>query len=95
MQDWTSIDHGQLDRSRADRRFPVGDLAAQIPTIARDTTCDEVNNFLCDHSELSAVAIVDAENQVLGILNASNFLAQYSRQYSRELYGRRPISKMA
>ncbi|HWU53992.1 MAG TPA: hypothetical protein VN175_00735, partial [Rhizomicrobium sp.] len=96
MQDQaTSIDHHQTDRSTADKRYPVGALAANVPTIAQRTNCEEVSQFLNDHPEISAAAIVDDELKVVGMLNTTKFLTKYSRQYSRELYGRKSILKMA
>jgi len=96
MQDRvSSTDQLHFGRSEADKRFPVRDLAAPVPTIADNTTCQDVSNFLGDHPEISAVAIVNDAHSVVGMLNTANFLARYSKQYSRELYGRKPILKMA
>ena len=96
MQDRDSfIGHNQFGQSAAEKRFPLGDLAEKIPTISQDAVCEDVNNFLCDHPEISAAAIVDDALRVVGILNTTKFLAKYSRQYSRELYGRKSILKMA
>jgi signal transduction histidine kinase/DNA-binding response OmpR family regulator len=96
MQDGvSSTDQLPFGRSAADKRFPVGDLAAPIPTIEQNTTCEEVSKFLGDNPEISAAAIVNDAHNVVGMLNTANFLARYSKQYSRELYGRKAILKMA
>lgn len=95
MQDQPSIDPSPFDRSPAEKRFPIGTLAAKIPTIAQNTTCEEVSHFLNSHPEMSAAAIVDDAHKVVGMLNATKFLAKYAKQYSRELYGRKSILKMA
>ncbi|HEY2011632.1 MAG TPA: response regulator [Rhizomicrobium sp.] len=96
MQDQTSsIDQLQLGRFQADKRFPIGGLAAPIPTVAQSTTCEEASNFLSDHPELLVAAIVDADHKVVGMLNTAKFLARYTRQYARELYGRKPVLAMA
>jgi signal transduction histidine kinase len=92
MQDRPSfVDHFQVDRAPVDNHFPVRALAAKLPTIAQSMTCEQVSNFLSEHPEISAAAIVDDELNVLGMLNTTKFLAKYSRQYSRELYGRKSI----
>ncbi len=96
MPNWTSlIDQRQLGQSPVDKHFPVGALAEQMPTLAKDMSCEDASNFLIEHPEISTAAIVDDELNVVGILNKTKFLAQYSRAYYRELFGRKPVLKMA
>ena len=90
-----SIDDGQFGLSAGEKRFCVGTLAVNVPTVSHDSSCEDVNKFLCNNPDISAAAIIDQDLHVVGMLNTTKFLAKYSRQYSRELYGRNPILKMA
>jgi len=96
MQDQVSFrDEGQHGDMPADKRFTAGVLATDTPTIAQVATCEEVSHFLRSRPEISTSAIVDDELNVVAILNTTKFLAKYSKQYSRELYGRKSICNMA
>jgi two-component system cell cycle sensor histidine kinase PleC len=58
-------------------------------------TCAEVFDWLEQHVEQPAVAIVDADRRVTGLVNRVLFLARYARRYYPELYGRRPALTLA
>ncbi|HVZ69384.1 MAG TPA: HAMP domain-containing sensor histidine kinase [Rhizomicrobium sp.] len=75
--------------------WTAGRLATQWPPLPETATCGEVFDWFSKNPEQSAVAIVDAGNIVVGLVNRLRFLARYSQRFIHELYSRRPIAKMA
>jgi two-component system cell cycle sensor histidine kinase PleC len=70
-------------------------LAAPWPTLSCDITCAQVFNWLEEHLDQPAVAVVDENDTVVGLVNRILFLSNYARRYYPELYGRRPILALA
>jgi adenylate cyclase len=62
-------------------------------TVAPDATGEEVERFLRDHPDYPGV-IIGAADEVVGVLSLRQFLDILSRQFSRELFLRRPIGRM-
>ena len=67
------------------RTLRVIDADPMSPT----TTCDEVAELLHAHPGWPAVAFVD-DGRPLAILERHQFLDSYSRQFFKEVYGRKP-----
>jgi hypothetical protein len=62
-------------------------------SVAPETTGKEVEQLLHDHPDYPGV-IVEQGNEVTGVLSRQQFLGIMSRQFSRELFLRRPIARM-
>jgi PAS domain-containing protein len=62
-------------------------------TVAPSTTGEEVERFLRDHPDYPGV-IIRAGEEVVGVLSLRRFLDILSRQFSREIFLRRPIDRM-
>ena len=43
-----------------------------------------------EHKHLHAVAVIDADNRPVGIINRRDFSEHYAQRYTRELFGRTP-----
>ena len=41
-----------------------------------------------EHKHLHAVAVIDADNRPVGIINRRDFSEHYAQRYTRELFGR-------
>lgn len=57
-------------------------------------TCLEAFDWFSTHTDQPAAAIVDASQQVVGIVNRVRFLARYAQRYVPELYGKQSILKL-
>src|SRR5262245_37897740 len=75
--------------------WTAGRLAAEMPTLAAETTCAEVFDWFNDHPTQVAAAVVDRGDRIRGIVNRLRFLASYARRYVPELNGKQSIMKMA
>ncbi|HVP84007.1 MAG TPA: HAMP domain-containing sensor histidine kinase [Rhizomicrobium sp.] len=75
--------------------WTAGRLATLWPPLPETITCGEVFEWFAKNPEQSAVAIVNDDAIVVGLVNRLRFLARYSQRYIHELYSRRPIAKMA
>jgi len=73
----------------------AGALADPAHPLPQTMTCGEVFTWLLDHPTVPAVAILDGERRVAGLVNRLIFLARYARQYAPELYSRKSILKLA
>lgn len=70
-------------------------LAAPWPTLSCHITCAQVFDWLEEHLGQPAVAVVDENNAVVGLVNRILFLSNYARRYYPELYGKRQILALA
>ncbi|MGA0609426.1 GGDEF domain-containing protein [Caldimonas sp. KR1-144] len=82
-------------RRASNRGITAARLRIPAPTVAPQTPHDEVFELLRLHESLHAVAIVDADQRVKGLLNRQAFVAHYAKPYFRELYGRKPCTTFA
>ncbi|HXS08129.1 MAG TPA: ATP-binding protein [Rhizomicrobium sp.] len=73
----------------------AGALADPAEALPQTVTCGEVFTWLLEHPTVPAVAILDKERRVAGLVNRLIFLARYARQYAPELYSRKSILKLA
>lgn len=51
-------------------------------------TNDDVHRLFIEHKSMHAVAVVDADNRPVGIINRRDFSEHYAQRYTRELFGR-------
>ena len=46
------------------------------------------HRLFMEHKHLHAVAVIDADNRPVGIINRRDFSEHYAQRYTRELFGR-------
>ncbi|MDX3983808.1 MAG: EAL domain-containing protein [Achromobacter sp.] len=64
-------------------------LRVEAPAALLDKhTNDDVHRLFIEHKTMHAVAVVDAENRPVGIINRRDFSEHYAQRYTRELFGR-------
>ena len=64
-------------------------LRVEAPAALLDThTNDDVHRLFIEHKTMHAVAVVDADNRPVGIINRRDFSEHYAQRYTRELFGR-------
>jgi len=74
----------------------AGQLAARTPAYDERTTCGEIFDWFNANPAVPAVAVLDSHTgAVLGLVNRFIFFARYARQYAPELFGRKPVLKLA
>ncbi|WP_052097670.1 EAL domain-containing protein [Achromobacter sp. RTa] len=71
----------------------VGGTAASLrveapAALLPEHTNDDVHRLFIEHKGMHAVAVVDADNRPVGIINRRDFLEHYAQRYTRELFGR-------
>jgi diguanylate cyclase (GGDEF)-like protein len=70
----------------------IRNLAISVePTVTSAHINDDVSNIFLDNTNLHALAVLDGETPV-GIINRATFMNAYSRQYYREVWGRKSCS---
>lgn len=73
----------------------AGELALALPALRDTQTCGEVFTWLQDCPDIPAVAVVDGDDRVVGLVNRLIYLARYARPYAPELYSRRSVLALA
>lgn len=64
-------------------------LRVEAPAALLDKhTNDDVHRLFIEHKAMHAVAVVDADNRPVGIINRRDFSEHYAQRYTRELFGR-------
>ncbi|KNE27645.1 diguanylate phosphodiesterase [Achromobacter spanius] len=64
-------------------------LRVEAPAALLDKhTNDDVHRLFIEHKTMHAVAVVDADNRPVGIINRRDFSEHYAQRYTRELFGR-------
>ncbi|WP_158592237.1 SpoIIE family protein phosphatase [Noviherbaspirillum sedimenti] len=66
----------------------AGQLASAVPAIGPDMTNAGLQEFFRDHPDMETVAIVEDDVPV-GLVNRNAFMEQYSKPFSRELFGKK------
>lgn len=66
-----------------------------IEPIPAEATCARIYEKLNQPEAPSAVAVIDHEGRVVGLVNRLRFLARYAQRFIPELYDRRPILALA
>lgn len=72
-------------------RATVGKLLVPAPSVAPETTNDQVMELFRRQAEVQSVAVVGG-GRPLGLINRRNFIDRYAMPFHRELYGRRSCS---
>ena len=75
--------------------WTAGSLALPVPTLSVDVTCGEAYDWFLEHSDLRAVAIVDADSRVKAIANRLQFLSRFAQRYYPELYRKHSVLSLA
>ena len=75
--------------------WTAGSLALPLPTLSEEFNCGQTFDWFIEHSDLRAVAVVDDDGKVKGIVNRLRFLSRYARRYYPELYSKHSIMKLA
>lgn len=80
--------------SRSPRRLSeaIGALVLSAPTVTVTTTVDEAVSLLQRHPDLHILPLL-VENRPIGAVRRARLMDLYLKQYARELYGRRPVTR--
>lgn len=70
----------------------IGALVLAVPTVTPDTTVEAAVSLLQDHPEVHTMPVL-VENRPIGAVRRHRLMELYLKQYSRELYGRRPVTR--
>lgn len=73
----------------------AGDLARAVLPLAPDTRGDDCRDRFIADEALLVLPVVDAEGQVVGVLNRFRFLEGFTSRFGRELVARRPVRDVA
>ncbi len=68
-------------------------LAVEVPTIGLHTTVDEAVELLQKHLHVQTLPVLDHQRPV-GAVRRARLMELLLRHYGRELYGRRPVSRI-
>ena len=72
----------------------AGQLAIEAPCVAPEATNAQLQEFFLAHPDRETVAIVD-KGVPIGLVNRNVFMEQYSKPFSRELFGKKPCTSFA
>jgi two-component system, cell cycle sensor histidine kinase PleC len=81
--------------SNAASDWTAGRLAVAVPPVSSTSACVAIYDLLHKPGAPSAVAVIDDDGRVLGLVNRLRFLARYAERFIPELYDRRPILSLA
>jgi len=81
------------DIAESDTTWLAGALAKPVATLSPDLTCGEVYEMMAGDDSNVARAIVVADRP-LGIVDRVSMLSSFSRQYYRELFTHRPVTRL-
>lgn len=70
----------------------IGALALSVPTVTPETTVAEAVALLQEYPEVHTVPVL-VEQRPIGAVRRHRLMELYLKQYSRELYGRRPVTR--
>lgn len=70
-------------------------MAEARPAIPEATTCAAFFGSLCEDALNGAVAVVDDDGRVIGLVDRLQFVARYVQQFIPEVFGPRPIMALA
>lgn len=74
------------------RKHQSGKLLVESPCVSPDAPSEEALNVLREHTNLQALPVVK-DGIPVGLINRATLIDQFSRVYTRELYGRKPCAK--
>jgi signal transduction histidine kinase len=81
------------DTTEKPSRWVAMELAVPIAPLSPDISCAEVYEFMEQDETLFAVPIA-ADGRPLGLVGRISLLRQFARPYYREVYARKPITKL-
>lgn len=90
-QESTEVDN-QSRPQRQRLSETIGTLALSVPTVTPDTTVDEAVTLLQQHPDLHTLPLL-VESRPIGAVRRQRLMELYLKQYARELYGRRPVTR--
>ena len=70
----------------------IRDLASFVPTVTADVTGDAVYSRFEAEPDVMLIAVVDADQRPIGLVERNAFLLRMARAYGRALFAHRPIS---
>ncbi len=72
----------------------VEHLLRSVPSVNTETSCLEVLDLLHEDKNLYALPIVNSQNQPLGLITRLELTEHFSKQFSKEIKGKKPISTL-
>ena len=85
----------QLGKSDCVSDWTAGRIAVALPPLSADAPCAKVYELMNAPGAPRAAAVIDADGQVVGLVNRLRFLAKYAQRFIPELYDRRPVMALA
>lgn len=79
-------------RSRLGRMIPVGSISKAVTTITTRTVTREVVDFFTRYPQVEGVAVLDDEQQPVGLVMRDKLFNQLGTQFGFAVYTERPIS---
>ncbi|MDN5362397.1 MAG: hypothetical protein PWP70_1444 [Moorella sp. (in: firmicutes)] len=79
-------------RSRLGRMIPVGSISQAVTTITTRTVTREVVDFFTRYPQVEGVAVLDDEEQPVGLVMRDKLFNQLGTQFGFAIYTERPIS---
>jgi len=70
----------------------AGDLAAHVPPLRADASCERARDAFDADTNLFAVAIIDEASRPIGLINRFKFLERLASRFGRELVLKKPVS---
>lgn len=70
----------------------AGDLAAHVPPLPAEASCERARDAFDADASLFAVAIVDGDSRPIGLINRFKFLERLASRFGRELVLKKPVS---
>lgn len=82
-------------RRVANRRFTAERFLVDVPNVQPTTTNEEVMQLFHAHEQLHTTAVVGPDGVPIAVINRERFLAQYTKPFFKEVYGRKPCTLLA
>lgn len=75
-------------------RARAADLATPVPPLPADSTCERARDLFAQDAGIFAVAIVDADDRPIGLINRFKFLERLASRFGRELVLKKPVAEL-
>ncbi len=82
------------DEQTCDVTETVEQLLKAIPAVNESTNCLDVLNLFHENKKLYALPVVNDKERPVGIVVRHEIVESFSKQYAKELKGRKPISSL-
>jgi diguanylate cyclase (GGDEF)-like protein len=93
MTEKAPYDLGSFRESLTALEDSVALLCRQVQPIAPEMTCNKVYDVFASQSQLHSLPVVDGARPI-GLIKRHTLVEQYSRLYFRDIYGRKPITRI-